>query len=123
MLRVDPEDAKDRASNHEFFVGACDTNPNAGGIRRDQVRISVISRIIEFDAEKPESGANPPANDERIFADASRKNQRVQSAQRGREGADPFPDLMLDEPPLIVRMFFPVNFARTSLLPSCRSVP
>ena len=46
--------------------------------------------LVEFDAEKAESVADPLADERRVFADAAGEHQRVQSAQRRREGADPF---------------------------------
>ena len=44
----------------------------------------------EFDAEKAESVADPLPDERRVFADAGGEDERVQSAQRRGEGADPF---------------------------------
>ena len=53
-----------------------------------------VSLLVEFDAKKSQAVANPGADRGRVLADAAGEHQRVQSAQRRGEGADPFLDLV-----------------------------
>ena len=53
-----------------------------------------VSLGFEFDAQESQPFANPGADRGRMLSDATGEHQRVQSAQRRREGADPFLDLV-----------------------------
>ena len=59
-------------------------------VRRNQRRILRIALLVEFDAQKTESVADPLPDGRCVLADAAGEHQRVQSAQRRRECADPF---------------------------------
>ena len=80
----------DGPRDHELLVGADDPHLDATGVRRNQRCILRIALLVQFDAEKAESVADPLPDERRVFADASGEDERVQSAERGGEGADPF---------------------------------
>ena len=52
---------------------------------------------VQFDAEKAESVADALADERRVFADASCEDERVQSTERGGEGADPLFRLIAEQ--------------------------
>jgi hypothetical protein len=77
LSTLEAENAANGPGDHEFFVRANDGDRNPAGRRGNHVRIGRISLFFEFDSKESQPIANPGAN----------------SA-----------NLMLDEPPLMVRM-------------------
>ncbi len=67
-----------------------DADCNPAGRRGNQALIRRVLLFFEFDSKESQPSANPAAERGRILSDATREHQRVQSAQRRREGADPF---------------------------------
>ena len=63
-------------------------------VRGNHALIRRVSLFFEFDSKKSQPIADPGADYGSILADATREHQRVQSAQRRRECADPFLDLV-----------------------------
>ena len=63
-------------------------------VRGNHARIRRVSRFFEFDSKESQPIADPGADRGRILSDAASEHQRVQSAQRRRECADPFLDLV-----------------------------
>ena len=78
----------------QFFVRANDADRNPAGRRGNHALIRRVSLFFEFDSKKSQPVANPGADRGRILSDATSEHQRVQSAQRRRECADPFLDLV-----------------------------
>jgi hypothetical protein len=85
---------KRRTYDHKFLVGVDDSYLDAPGVRRTQRCILRIALLVEFDSKESQPIANPGADRGRVLTDAASKNQRVDSAQRRRECADPFLDLV-----------------------------
>ena len=74
-------------SSVPFVAGGTGDRP----LVADTIARHGITAIIHFAASivVPESVADPLPDERRIFADASCEDQRVQSTERSREGADP----------------------------------
>jgi hypothetical protein len=88
------QNAADHARNHPFFIRVNDADHNPTGWRGNQTSIRCVSLFFEFDCKKSQPFANPRSDRGRILANATSEYQRVQSAQRSREGADLFLDLV-----------------------------
>jgi hypothetical protein len=56
-----------------------------------------IARLTQFDPEESQSIADARADSWRIFADTSREHERIQSTERGREGANPLFRLITEQ--------------------------
>ena len=91
------ECAANHLGYHAFFVRANDADRNPAGVRGNHPRSLRIARLIQFNAEEAQPIANPGADRGRILSDATRKHQRVQSAERRSEGADPFLRLVAEQ--------------------------
>ena len=79
-----------------LFVG----DERRGGAARDQQKQRGRSGRAgpgELDAEKAEAVADSLPDERRVFSDPRRERERVQSAERGREGADPFLRLVAEQ--------------------------
>ena len=101
MLRIpfftahaEAENSADRARDHPFLVRMNDADRNPACCRRDHILIRRVSLFFEFDPQKSQPFADPGTDRGRVLSDATSEHQRVQSAQRRRECADPFLDLV-----------------------------
>src|SRR5579872_1436110 len=95
--RIGFENAAHRARNHQILVRSNDANPDPAGIRGNHPRSLCIARLAQFDAEESQSLADARADSWRIFADTSREHERIQSTERGREGANPLFRLITEQ--------------------------
>ena len=83
------ENADSGPRDHQFLVGANDAD-DAAGVREISGAFFGIALLVQFDAEETQTFADALPDRRRVLADAAREDQRVQSAQRRRKGADPF---------------------------------
>ena len=80
--------------DHPFFIRAHDANGDTAGRRRYDGGVRRVSLRIERNPQEGKSGADSLAHFGRVFADAARKNQRVQPLQRPGQRTNPFPGLI-----------------------------
>src|SRR5271166_1762465 len=85
-----PDNSTYRAGNHQFFVRADDAHGDPAGVVGNHRGILRITRLVELNAEKAKPFADAGANGRAVLPDAGGENQRIQSTERGGEGADPF---------------------------------
>ncbi len=71
-----------------------DADSDPAGRGGNHARVRPVSLLFEFDSKETQPIANPAADLGRVFPDAASEHQRLQSAQRRRECADPFFDLV-----------------------------
>jgi hypothetical protein len=107
------EDATNQLGYHEFFVRANDAERNPAGRCGNHALIYCVSLFFEFDSKEFQPSANPGADRGRILADATSEDERVQPAQRRRECADPFLDLVAKQRDRFSRPYV-VRFTQSS---------
>jgi hypothetical protein len=94
FLSPKAENAANHLGYHEYFVRANDADCNRAGRRGNHAVIRRVSLFVEFDSKEAQPIANPGADHGRVLSYATSEYERVQSAQRRCECADPFLDLV-----------------------------
>ena len=83
FIVTDLAEAKNTANDlgyHDFLVRTNDANRGPTGVRGYHARSLRIARLIQFNAKEAQALTDACADAWRIFADAARKHQRIQSA-------------------------------------------
>ena len=96
LFSVKAENAADCLGDHVFFVGANYADRNPAGRRGNHALIRGVSLFVELDSKEFQPVADPGTDGGRVLSDAGSEHQRVQSAERRRERADPFLDLVTE---------------------------
>ena len=103
MFRLPPvtgrehsEYAAHRARDHQFFIRVNDANRDPAGGLEITPSLAALRASSSSMPRKPSPSQIRARTGGRVFADASGEDQRVQSAQRRGERADPFFDLIAE---------------------------
>ena len=85
------------SGHHQCLVGRDHAHVDSGCQVGDQRGIDRILLFQQFDAKEGQLAADPASDDRRMLANAPGEDQRVQSSERGREGANPLSDLVAED--------------------------
>jgi hypothetical protein len=91
------EHSENGPCDNHIFVRANDANLDMALVGGNDWLAGCVPVLVKMDAEKPEPFTNARADRGCVLADAPRKDERVQPADRSGKGANPLLDLVAKE--------------------------